>query len=96
MLGCTLQFSPAPLLLRSLAPLLLGQRRLAGLHVAIDAHRRGEEVAGHAHLGGGVGHMNVNQRVVAQHLALGHGNEAHAAHIGGQLHQWDADTRRFT
>jgi len=32
-----------------------------------------------------VGHVDVDKRVVAQHLALGHGDKAHATHVGGQL-----------
>ncbi len=63
----------------------LGHFRLAGLHVAVDADRGGEEVARHAHLRGEVGHVDVDQDAVVHDLALGGVDKAHPAHVGRQL-----------
>ena len=76
------------------AVLVVGQGRvglglvdlgLVRLHVAVDAGRRGEEVAGHAGGGRGVGHVQVDQAAVAHDLALGRVDEPHAAHVGREL-----------
>ena len=39
---------------------VLGQRRFARLHIAVDANRRGEEVAGDTHRRRRVGHVDVD------------------------------------
>src|SRR5213593_1585468 len=54
-------------------------------HVPIHADRRREEVPWNGSQRGCVGHVQVDQGVVAHDLALGGVNETHAAHVCGQV-----------
>jgi hypothetical protein len=64
---------------------VFGQVRLVRLLVAIDASRRREEVARHAPGRRGVAHVGVDQQAVVEDLALVGVDEAHAAHVRGEL-----------
>ena len=80
------QLLPAVLVVRpGGVRVVLGQLGLADRHVAVDAHRGGQEVAGHAGLDRGLREVQVHQRAVPHDLALGGADEAHAAHLGRQL-----------
>src|SRR6266567_3869943 len=73
--------------------LVLGQLRLTGFHVAVDADGRGEEVPPDGRARGGVDHVDVDQGVVAQDVGLGRVYEAHAAHVRRQLIRFINATR---
>jgi hypothetical protein len=64
---------------------VLVQGGLAGLHVPVDAHRRGQEVPRHPGPDGGRDRLGADEDVGAQDVRLGPGDELHAAHVRGQL-----------
>ena len=59
--------------------------RVAGPHVVVDADGGREEVAPDASRGGLVAHVGVDEHAVVHDLRRGAVDEAHAAHLGGEL-----------
>jgi hypothetical protein len=63
----------------------LSENRFTGLHIAVDADRRREKVTQHAHSGGCINHMNVDEGAIVHDLTFGGVDEARAADVCGQL-----------